>query len=112
MCVDRDLGVRGMVGFHNAVGDAPLANWYDDGVNLIAFSRGSRGFFTTNNATTPTTVTVQTGLRKGTYCDATSGGAAGGGCAGTTVVVGRHGRATITVGAKDSVALTVGDRIR
>src|SRR5207248_897173 len=41
-CTDRFMGVANMVGWHNFVGDAPLANWYDDAVNLIAFSRGDR----------------------------------------------------------------------
>ena len=50
VCVDRYQGVVGMVGFHNYVGRAPMRNWYDDNTNLIAFSRGDRGFFSTNNA--------------------------------------------------------------
>ncbi len=111
VCVDRDQGVRGMVRFHNYVGNARLANWYDDGVNLIAFSRGDRGFFTTNNAASATTVTVRTGLRPGTYCDVIHGVTTEGGCSGPTVTVGAHGTATITVGAKDSVAFTARDRV-
>ena len=31
-CTDRFMGVANMVGWHNFVGDAPLANWYDDAV--------------------------------------------------------------------------------
>jgi alpha-amylase len=41
-CTDRITGVANMVGWHNlalANGD-PVANWYTDGTNLIAFSRG------------------------------------------------------------------------
>jgi alpha-amylase len=107
VCVDRIQGVLGMVGFHNRVGNAPVRNWYDDNTNLIAFSRGDRGFFTTNNATTPKTVTVQTGLHGGTYCDLIHGAVSHGSCSGPTVTVNNHGQATITVGAKDSVAFTV-----
>jgi alpha-amylase len=106
VCVDRYQGVLGMVGFHNHVGNAPVRNWYDDNTNLIAFSRGDRGFFTTNNATTAKTITVQTGLHSGTYCDVIHGAVSHGSCSGPTVTVNSHGQATITVGAKDSVAIT------
>jgi alpha-amylase len=107
VCVDRDQGVLGMVAFHNRVGSAPVRNWYDDNTNLIAFSRGDRGFFTTNNATTAKTITVQTGLRGGTYCDLIHGSVSHGHCSGPTITVSHSGKATITVGAKDSVAFTV-----
>ncbi len=125
-CVDRVTGVANMVGFHNRVGDEPVANWYDDGQNLVAFSRGDRGFFSTNNMPTAKTVTVRTGLRRGTYCDIIHGSlvhgsdarpaggqgspAHNGQCSGPTVSVDRHGVATITVGGYDSVAFTVADR--
>jgi alpha-amylase len=112
VCVDRYTGVRNMVAFHNYVGGAPVANWYDDGVNLIAFSRGARGFFSTNNETTAKTVTVQTGLRQGTYCDIIHGGMVAGHCTGPTVTVRGNGFATITVRSYDSVAFTAQDRLR
>jgi alpha-amylase len=112
ICVDRFTGVRNMVGFHNEVGAAPVRNWYDDGVNLVAFSRGDRGFFSTNNETAAKTVTVQTGLRAGTYCDIIHGSVrANGTCTGPTVVVGGNGFATVAVGSYDSVAFTTADRV-
>jgi alpha-amylase len=112
VCVDRITGVRNMVGFHNYVGNAPVSNWYDDGVNLIAFSRGNRGFFSTNNTNAAKTVTVQTGLRAGTYCDIIHGSRTRSGtCSGPTVRVGGNGKATITVRAYDSVAFTARDRV-
>ena len=112
VCVDRYPGVLGMVAFHNDVGNAPVANWYDDGVNLIAFSRGDRGFFSTNNETAAKTITVQTGLRRGTYCDVIHGSVQGNGtCSGPTVTVDHLGFATITVGSYDSVAFTAQDRL-
>jgi alpha-amylase len=111
VCVHRNAGILGMVRFHNAVGSAPVANWYDDGVNLVAFSRGDRGFFATNNRATARTVTVRTGLRAGTYCDVVHGTLAMGRCSGPTVTVGGDGRAKVTVGARDSVAFTTADRI-
>jgi alpha-amylase len=112
VCVDRFTGVRNMVAFHNYVGDAPVANWYDDGVNFIAFSRGHRGFFSTNNEKTAKTITVQTGMARGTYCDIIHGGMVGGRCTGPTVTVNGNGFATITVRTYDSVAFTARDRLR
>ena len=50
------------------------------------------------------TVTVRTGLRKGTYCDVVHG------CAAAKVVVDAHGMATVTVPGKDAVAIDVDGR--
>jgi alpha-amylase len=112
VCVDRYTGVRNMVGFHNYVANEPVRNWYDDGVNLIAFSRGHRGFFSTNNESAAKTLSVQTGLGRGTYCDIIHGSMQSNGtCSGPTVTVGRHGFASITVGSYDSVAFTARDKV-
>ncbi|RIX27863.1 alpha-amylase [Amnibacterium setariae] len=110
-CTVQDRGVKGMVGFHNRVGQAPVRNWYDDGANLIAFSRGNVGFFATNNETAATTVTVRTGLPRGTYCDVVHGVKRGGTCSGPIVRVNANGTASIRVGPYDSVAFTRSDRL-
>ncbi|MBV9593990.1 MAG: alpha-amylase family protein [Actinobacteria bacterium] len=112
VCVDRYTGVANMVGFHNFVGDAPVGNWYDDGTNLIAFSRGDRGFFSTSNESAAKTVTVSTGLPRGTYCDRIHGAVQAGHCSGPNVTVDAHGSATITVNGYDAVAFTLEDRVR
>ncbi len=112
VCVDRERSVANLVGWHNYVGHAARTNWYDDATNLIAFSRGHRGWIAINNATTPVTHMFQTGLPHGTYCDVIHGDYSFRSCSGPTVRVDRHGRATITVGAKDSVAFTAGNRVR
>ena len=111
-CLDRVTGVANMVGWHNTVGGAQLANWFDDGVNLIAFSRGNRGWIALNNHADAQTVTVQTGLRRGTYCDVIHGTVHNGACSGPTVVVDAHGRATVTVPGKDAVAIDVDSLVR
>jgi alpha-amylase len=55
---------------------------------------------------------VQTGLRAGTYCDVIHGSRTRSGtCSGPTVQVAGNGKATITVGAYDSVAFTARDRV-
>jgi len=111
-CLDRDPGVLGMVAFHDEVGDAPVAHWFDDGSNVIAFSRGRTGFFATNNSAAASTITVSTGMRAGTYCDVVHGSVRAGRCSGPTVVVDRAGRATLRVGSHDSVAFTASGRLR
>ncbi|WP_162850820.1 alpha-amylase [Amnibacterium kyonggiense] len=110
-CTDRQLGVKGMVGFHNRVGQAPVRNWTDDGVNFAAFSRGNLGFFAMNNETTSVTRTVRTGLPAGRYCDVIHGVTHRGTCSGPTVRVNGRGLATITVGSYDAVAFTRSDRL-
>lgn len=112
-CVDRDPAVLHMVAWHNAAAGAEVANWYDDGANLIAFSRGDKAWIAINNGTTAETVTVQSGMAPGTYCDVISGVSAGGpgaGCTGQSVTVDPHGFASVTVPAKGSVAFSLGDR--
>jgi alpha-amylase len=111
-CLDRVTGIANMVGWHHTVGTAPLANWYDDGANLIAFSRGNRGWIALNNHTGAQTVSVPTGLHQGTYCDIIHGGFHGGGCSGPTVVVDAHGTASVTVPGKDAVAIDVDALVR
>jgi alpha-amylase len=111
VCVDRDPGVEALVGFHNHVGWARQKNWYDDGANVIAFSRGSRGWAAFNNGTADKRLTVRTGLRRGVYCDAVSGGRTGGSCAGTRITVDSSGRATATVPVKGALAIDWADRL-
>jgi alpha-amylase len=111
VCVDRDPGVEALVGFHNHVGWAPQRHWWDDGANVIAFSRGSRGWVAFNNGTADKKITVGTGLRRGVYCDAVSGGRAGGSCAGTIITVDSSGRATVTVPVKGALAIDWTDRL-
>lgn len=110
-CLHRDTGVLGMVAFNNTVGSAPQGNWYDDGVNAIAFSRGKLGWVALNNATTPVRATAQTGLASGRYCDLVSGGAQRGSCVGTTVTVRADGTVAGTVPAKGAVAITTATRL-
>jgi alpha-amylase len=78
---------------------------------VIAFSKDSKGWAAFNNGTEAKAIGVQTGLPKGTYCDVIHDKDAGKGCNGPTVVVNSRGLASVTVGAKDAVAFTRGDRI-
>ena len=108
VCVDRFTGVAHMVGWHNFAGRAPVDHWYDDGNNLAAFSRGDLAWIAVNNETAAKTITVQTGLAAGRYCDIIHGSLAAQHCTGPSFVVDANGRTTVTVPAKDAVA---GDRL-
>lgn len=116
-CQHRTRAVRNMVGFHNATrADPTVSNWWSDGSNAIAFSRGpsgaANGWIAVNNGTGALSGRVfATGLPAGTYCDIIHGDYAGGACGGPAVVVGSGGTATVSVGAKDAVALDVNARV-
>ena len=111
-CVDRDPRVANLVGFHNHVAGTKLRHWYDDGQNLIAFSRGGRGWIAINNATTPATRTFRTGLAQGTYCDLSTGTLVRGRCSGGTVAVDAGGRTRVRLAAKTAVAIATDQRLR
>ena len=84
VCVVNDLGVRNMVGWHNTVGSAPVRNWWDDGGNLISFSRGAKGWIAINNDPTAHTQTFRPACPRA--CTATSSTArAPEACSGPTV---------------------------
>ena len=106
-CTDENQGVANMVGWHNAVAGQSVGNWYDDGSNLIAFSRGNRGWIAINNESSAKTITVETGLAAGSYCDVIHGNltVSTGACSGPTVTVAGNGTATVTVPAMDAVAI-------
>jgi len=101
-----------MVGWRNYVGDAAVANWYDDSVNLIAFSRGHQGWIAINHEATAQTHTFATGLPRGRYCDIIHGNVVHGHCSGPTVAVDAHGDASVTVPAQDAVAFDAADLAR
>ena len=53
-----------------------------DEVNVIAFSKGNRGWAALNNGTAAKQIRVQTGLPEGTYCDVVTAASSGGACTG------------------------------
>ncbi|MFG2863285.1 alpha-amylase family protein [Streptomyces sioyaensis] len=95
--------ITGMVGFRNAVGSAPLTDWWDDGGSAIAFGRGGKGFVALNNGAGELNQTFATSLPVGTYCDVVA--ATPSSCYGHTVTVGDDGKVRLTVPAKRAVAL-------
>ncbi|XP_032821982.1 alpha-amylase-like [Petromyzon marinus] len=93
VCEHRWRQIKNMVIFRNAVTGHDLTNWWDNGSNQIAFSRGNRGFIVINNDDWALDATLQTGLPAGTYCDVISGNLSGGRCTGAQISVGGDGRA-------------------
>ena len=49
VCEHRWPEIRNMVIFRNLVNGLDVTNWWDNGANQIAFSRGNKGFIAINN---------------------------------------------------------------
>ena len=84
-----------------------MANWWTDGGNAIAFSRGASAWVVINAESSAVIRTFGTGLPAGSYCDVITGTPAGGGCTGTLVAVDAAGQATVTVPAMGAVGIDV-----
>ncbi|XP_053214668.1 alpha-amylase-like isoform X2 [Panonychus citri] len=97
VCEHRFKAIANMVTFRAVAGDEPVANWYDNDNNLIAFSRGSKAFIVINNEGKTITSTFQTGLPEGVYCDIINGSGKGGQCTGKSINVAADGTATIEI---------------
>ncbi|HEV7932164.1 MAG TPA: alpha-amylase family protein [Actinomadura sp.] len=111
VCEHRWRETAGMVGFRNAVGDAPVGNWWSNGNDQIAFGRGSAGYVVINREGGGLSRTFQTSLPAGTYCDVIHGDFNAGTCSGPTVTVNGSGQFTTSVGGMNAVALHAGARV-
>ncbi|VDB96840.1 unnamed protein product [Peniophora sp. CBMAI 1063] len=110
-CQHRWLPVAGMVGFRNNVGSAALTNWVSPQSSQIAFGRGALGFVAINNADSAWTATFTTSLPAGSYCDVIHGSqSAANVCSGPSYTVTAAGTFTVTVAARDAVALHIGSK--
>jgi alpha-amylase len=111
VCEHRDPYILHMAAFRRMVAGTAIVDWWDNGANAIAFSRGDKGFVAINNETTATTATVETSLPSGTYCDRLTGGLVGGSCAGTSVVVAAAGTVQLDLPAGTAIAIDAGVRL-
>jgi alpha-amylase len=107
VCEHRDTVIAAMVAFRRAVAGTTIADWWDDGDNAIAFSRGDRGFVAINLEDATVDIDVPTGLPPASYCDVLSGGGPDGSCAGRIVGVGADGRVRLSLDARTAVAIHV-----
>ncbi len=111
VCEHRDPVIAGMVEFRRAVAGAGANDWWDNGTNAIAFSRGDRGFVALNLEETTVTLDVTTPLAPGTYCDVLTGSRMNGICAGRSVVVSADGRVQLDLEAQTAIAIHEGTRL-
>lgn len=115
VCEHRWRSIRNMVAFKNTVGSTAVTNWWDNEGNMIAFSRGNRGFIAFNSQFgVDMNNRLQTGLPQGTYCNIIVGERVGQTCNGPTVVVDSLGFANIVIprdSATGVVAIHVDARI-
>ena len=115
VCEHRWRQIRNMVGFRNAAAGQGVYNWWDNGGNQIAFSRGNKAFFALNNEGYALTQTLQTGLPSGEYCDVIHGdfNPSNGACSGPTVNVDGSGYASFSInnGEDSMVAIHVNARV-
>ncbi|XP_060527358.1 alpha-amylase-like isoform X2 [Cylas formicarius] len=90
ICEHRWRQVFNMVQFRSVVIGTGLNDWWDNGDNQIAFSRGNKGFvaFTISGDINQS---ILTNLSAGTYCDVVSGHLKNGTCTGKSVNVDENG---------------------
>lgn len=114
VCEHRFRPITNMVAFRNNTASAfSTSNFWSNGNNQIAFSRGDKGFVAINRESGSLTRSFQTGMAAGTYCDVISGDMAANGasCSGTMVTVNAQGNATLSLGGMSALAIHVGARL-
>ena len=114
ICEHRWESIGNMVEFHNVTASAfYVANWWDNGGDQIAFSRGDRGFVAINRGDFYLNETLPTGLPSGTYCNVFDGQltAAGSNCSGSGVRVKANQEAVLSLPPLSAVAIHVDDMI-
>ncbi len=111
VCEHRDPAIAAMVAFRRAVAGTGVNDWWDNGANAIAFSRGDRGFVAFNLEGSTLALDVASSLAPGTYCDALTGGRVGAACAGRSVVVDANGRVQLDLDPESGVAIHTGTRL-
>lgn len=103
VCEHRWREIRNMVKFRAITNGTIVENWWDNGSNQIAFSRGDRGFMAFNNDNSDMIVRVKTKLKAGHYCDIISGDRLDRTCTGNVVVIKGDGTAMVRLSQFDGV---------
>ncbi|WP_053979702.1 alpha-amylase [Marinagarivorans algicola] len=115
VCEHRWRGIANMVNFRNyTVSDWSVNNWWDNGNNQIAFSRGDKGFVAINREDRSNlNRTLQTGMPSGEYCDIINGNfdAQTKTCEGETITVNSDGTARFNVSSLNASAIHVGAKV-
>jgi alpha-amylase len=112
VCEHRDPTIASMVAFRRAVAGTAITNWWDNGANVIAFSRAGKGFVAINGESFDDTPrSFGTGLVAATYCDVLGGGVSKGNpgtCVGQSIAVGSDGKASLRLAARSAIVLQSG----
>lgn len=107
VCEHRWRQIYGMVKFRNVAGVTKVENWWDNGYQQIAFSRGNKGFLAINNEDHKMDQRLQTGLPQGTYCDVISGSKSGNSCTGRSIQVDATGHAQIVIESSEDSMIAI-----
>ncbi|KAM0751842.1 glycoside hydrolase [Meredithblackwellia eburnea MCA 4105] len=110
-CEQRWTGIANMVGFHNAALGTNMTNLLTSSMNQISFGRGNVGHVAINYASEYWTVTLNTGVPDGSYCEIIHDTDPSYSiCRGQAVVV-SNGTFTITVPPYDAIAFYKGNPV-
>lgn len=111
ICTHRWTAIQGMIRWHKYVNGAVKSRPYSD-KSAYGYARGTKGYVLFNSSSSSRTMTVRSGLPKGTYCDVVTGGKAPikvvkgkKTCVGLTVTVDAGTRAKATVPAMSAIAI-------
>ncbi|MEE1297017.1 MAG: pullulanase-associated domain-containing protein [Bifidobacterium sp.] len=112
-CQPYWTSTRGMVAFHNANYGQQSRNWQTPTLNTIGFARGAEGksdtgFFAINNTHVAHTMTFETSMADGTYCNCNVYATRLANCAAEDRVTVKDGTLTATVKAKSALAMYSG----
>lgn len=106
VCEHRSRAVANAVAFRNATeNNTPVLNWWDNGNNQIAFSRGNKGFIAMNRETYPLNERLKTHLSPGKYCNGWDGELKAGKCTGSILEVDEEGLVSVHVAPSTAVVL-------
>lgn len=112
VCEHRWWEIHQMIKFRNIVGNQPLQNWWENGDNQIAFSRGNSGFVVFNmDKDKELRATIQTGLKPGIYCDILTGTKQNNVCSGVSITVANDGKTRLNL-AKGPKAVAVHEGVK
>lgn len=106
-CEHRWLPIRNMITFRNRTEHHPILDWWDNGHNQIAFSRGNQGFVAFNRASYPLIERLKTHLTPGKYCNGWNGEIKAGTCTGDLLEVDADGFVELYLKPNTAVILSL-----
>lgn len=110
-CEHRWRPIANMVAFRSTTAGQGVNNWWDNGGNQIAFSRGNAGFVVINREGYQLSQTFTTALPEGEYCNVIDGDFNAGQCTGETVWVNSQGQVNVSVPAMTALAIHINARV-